>query len=31
MKLFALACLAATAMAAHKKDLAGNLPDAPEW
>ena len=31
MKFFALALMAAAVMAAPKKDLAANLPDAPEW
>ena len=31
MKLFALACTAAVAVAAPTEDLAGNLPDAPKW
>ena len=31
MKIFALSCLAAAAMAARKEDKMANLPDAPEW
>ena len=31
MRTFALACMAAAAMAAPKDDLMANLPDAPEW